>query len=311
MNYTSHYSVLKNECLNYLKEVASESGNFFFSDCTFGGGGHTLAMALEIPNCEVVSFDQDPDAFANGQALIKEQNVEDKVRLYKSNFVSFDKVIEANEQKILDAGGFHGVMMDLGVSSHHFDKGERGFSFNKEAPLDMRMDYQNNDIPTARDIINGYTEDELAEIITNYGEDRFAKQIARNIVVERSKNSIETTKDLENVIFHSYPKKMRHSKAHPATKTFQALRIEVNQELRVLEDVIPLILEKLNTGGRLLVISFHSLEDRIVKLAFKKIARENDSFKILTKKPIIPSDQEILENSRSRSAKLRVIEKVK
>lgn len=310
MTYTGHYSVLKKECLDYLKEIPTADGGGYFADCTFGGGGHSMAMAKEISNSLVVSFDQDPDAIENGKKILAENDLLDSVHLYKSNFVHFDKVVNENELEIIRAGGFHGILMDLGVSSHHFDKAERGFSFNKDAPLDMRMDYGNDEIPTAADLLNEYSEEELVQIITDYGEDRFAKQIASNIVERRTRERIETTKQLEDIVFHSYPKKLRFSKAHPATRTFQALRIAVNAELTVLENVLPDLLKNLNVGGRLLVISFHSLEDRIVKIVFKKFVKENPHFKILTKKPIIPTNEEILENSRSRSAKLRVIERI-
>lgn len=310
MTYTSHYSVLKKECLAYLSEVNSGEKTKYLADCTFGGGGHSLAMAKEIDNSYVVSFDQDPDAIANGNKLIEENELSETLHLYKSNFVHFKKVVTENEPHILESGGFFGILMDLGVSSHHFDKAERGFSFNKEAPLDMRMEYDNDENVTAADIVNTYDEDEIAEIIQTFGEDRFAKQIARNIIETRTREKIETTKQLEDIVFHSYPKKMRFSKAHPATRTFQALRIAVNSELSVLENVLPDLLGSLNISGRLLVISFHSLEDRIVKIAFKNFVKQNPGFKILTKKPLIPSDQEILENSRSRSAKLRVIERI-
>lgn len=269
-----------------------------------------MAMAKEIANSLVISFDQDPDAIANGRKAIEENGLTESVHLYKSNFSNFNAVIKENEPKIMEEGGFNGILMDLGVSSHHFDKGERGFSFNKDAPLDMRMDYENDEIATAADILNNSSEQEIEEIIRCYGEDRFSKQIARNVVEARSKAFITTTKQLEDIIFHSYPKKMRFGKTHPATRSFQALRIAVNRELSILREVLPYLIAALDTGGRLLVISFHSLEDRIVKHIFKDYVKANPQYKILTKKPITPSEEEILENSRSRSAKLRIIERV-
>lgn len=278
----------------------------WFSDLTFGAGGHTLRL-LDFDSCSsVFSFDQDPEAYENGLKLLKERNLIDRVKFANTNFVNFSAAVE--KEMGPDFPGFRGVIMDLGVSSHHFDKSERGFSFRFDGPLDMRMDTVNNP-NTAEIIVNEYDEEQLYEIIKTFGEERFTGRIVRNILEARDKERISTTKQLENIIFHAYPKNMRHSHIHPATRTFQALRIEVNRELEVLTDVLSQIIDKLLPGGRIAAISFHSLEDRIVKHAFKGFAKERDDLQILTKKPIMATEEELKENSRSRSAKMRILQR--
>ncbi|MDD0854667.1 16S rRNA (cytosine(1402)-N(4))-methyltransferase RsmH [Halobacteriovorax sp. GB3] len=311
MTYTEHYSVLKKECIDFLTEnQTSEQSEFFYADLTFGGGGHTFALFEQNEKNKLVCFDQDPDALSNGRERIKNSNAEDRIELVDSNFRHFPTYIRENRQDILDKGGLDGVLMDLGVSSHHFDKGERGFSFREDAPLDMRMDVDNDDIKTAADIVNQYSLTDLVRIFRDYGEEKFSQRIAEKIVETRLQSPIRTTKELENLIFHCYPKKMRHGRINPATKCFQALRIEVNAELDVLTELLDQVLPLLKVGGRVAVISFHSLEDRIAKVKFKAMAKGETPCEIITKKPVLPSDQEILENSRSRSAKLRVLERV-
>jgi 16S rRNA (cytosine1402-N4)-methyltransferase len=200
--------------------------------------------------------------------------------------------------------------MDLGVSSHQFDKMERGFSFRADAPLDMRMNYGDNNIPTAADLLNSLSEKEIADIIFNYGEDKLSRKIAARIVELRQKEKIATTGQIEDICFHAYPAKDRHGKIHPATRTFQALRIAVNEELTVLENTLPKLMPFLAEGGVLAVISFHSLEDRIVKHTFKEISEHGEiPGSVLTKKPMTASEEELEENSRSRSAKLRLLQK--
>ncbi len=308
MDYKKHYSVLKKECIDYLTQNANESEVSIFADLTFGGGGHTFALKDFSPNSIVFSCDQDPDALKNGYERIKNENAQDKIHLLDTNFVNFPEII--NEKYENYFGKFDGILLDLGVSSHHFDSAERGFSFRFDGPLDMRMDYDNPNILTAKDILNKYSERDLEKIFREYGEERYSKKIARRICEVREKEEISTTKDLENILFHCYPKEDRHGKTNPSTRVFQALRIEVNQELEVITNVISQLFPMLKIGGRLAIISFHSLEDRIVKNEFKKLTMQKDIFaEILTKKPILPSEQEILENSRSRSAKLRVIER--
>jgi 16S rRNA (cytosine1402-N4)-methyltransferase len=300
-HYFSHYSVLKKECLDFLTEGAPKDSRFV--DLTFGAGGHSFGL-LEM-GFRVVATDQDPEAIANGQKKILDSPFGPKIELIKSNFSTFPEI--ASDQ--FPGEEFQGILLDLGVSSHQFDKGERGFSFRVEAPLDMRMDSQNPNIKTAADLLNELSEEELADIFFYFGEERLARKIARRIVDEREEKPIKSTLDLENIIFHCYPKTQRFKGINPSTRTFQALRIAVNEELKVL-DVLPKLLKFLRPSGKLLVISFHSLEDRIVKRAFKELEKGEIPCKILTKKPITPSEKEILENLRSRSAKLRVIERL-
>ena len=305
--YTKHYSVFYTECLEEFSKVNPGKVTRYYADMTFGGGGHSLGMAKEITNSVVYSVDQDPDAIKNGNELIKSFDLKEKVFLNKMNYEEFPNWISNNHPDLK----FDGILMDLGVSSHHFDEFSRGFSFRQEAPLDMRMDHENDKLFTAAEVLNSYDEDEIADLIFKYGEERYSRRIAKNIIEFRNDKKIETTKDLESIVFHSYPKQLRHNKIHPATKTFQALRIFVNRELEVLENTLEKLFGLLADGGVLEVISFHSLEDRIAKHKFKEIFQTDKNIaKILTKKPIYPSEREIGENSRSRSAKLRLIQKL-
>ena len=307
MEYTSHYSVLLNECLDAVSLGVEAIDNPIVADMTWGGGGHSLAMAKLFPESNVYSVDQDPDALANGARLIKEGNFEGRVHLNKMNFESFPDWFKLNhpDKKI------SGVIMDLGVSSHHFDKFDRGFSFREDAPLDMRMDHHDEDLETAADILNSYSEEDLANMIFKYADERYSRRIAKLIVESRAEEKVERTKQLENICFHAYPKKDRHKGIHPATKTFQALRIHVNRELEVLENTIEKMFGILENNGVLAIISFHSLEDRIVKHKYKEIFQNDKTIaNIVTKKPIYPSERELGENPRSRSAKLRVLQKV-
>lgn len=304
--YLSHYSVLLRECLEALETGSHASGSKIFADLTFGAGGHTFALSEQIPGSIIYSTDQDPDALKNGEINITAKGKTGAVNLLAMNFVEFPDWCEKNHMH----GKLAGILMDLGVSSHQFDKMERGFSFRADAPLDMRMNYGDNNIPTAADILNSLPEKEIADIIFNYGEERLSRKIAARIVELRQKEKIATTGQIESICFHAYPAKDRHGKIHPATRTFQALRIAVNKELTVLEKTLPKILPYLANGGVLAVISFHSLEDRIVKHTFKEMVENADGTAIvLTKKPITASEQELLENSRSRSAKLRVLQR--
>lgn len=303
--YTSHYSVFLNEVLEHIVSEDNKNTDFKFADMTFGGGGHTFALAKKYSSSNVYAVDQDPEAIANGSEKIRLNKLEDKVELIHTNFENFPAWVDKNKPQLK----FDGILMDLGVSSHHFDSAERGFSFRSDAPLDMRMNPASGE-PSAKDIINEYREEELADIFFKYGEDKLSRKIAKEIVAQRKTAPIGTTKELENIIYYCYPKKMRFSKTHPATRVFQALRIYVNRELEVLENTIVSLYDLLNTNGRLAIISFHSLEDRIVKHKFKEIFQiEENLARIITKRPLIPTEQEIAENSRSRSAKLRIIEK--
>ena len=301
--YQSHYSVMKDECLAFLtKDYSLDIG--VFADLTFGGGGHSLALVKLSKHYKLYATDQDPDALTNGREIIQTVGIENQVTLLDMNFSNFANYAHQQQLPLFD-----GILLDLGVSSHHFDAPERGFSFRFDAPLDMRMDADNTDIPTAATLLASLEEEEIANLLWKYGQERFSRQIARNIVEIREEKPISTTKELENIVFHSYPKKMRYGRTHPATKTFQALRIAVNRELEVLEEVLHSLPELLQRNGRLAIITFHSLEDRIVKQSFNFLAKEKKIGKILRKKPIVPSKQELEQNRRSRSAKLRVFEK--
>ncbi len=308
-NYKEHISVLLNESIEILTESKSTSDIHLFADLTFGRGGHTFSLANKSDNYKLICTDQDPEAYENGIKLISKNNKAWQIDLEHTNFVNFKTLID-NKYKdvLLKYGGFSGILLDLGVSSHHFDSPERGFSFRFDGPLDMRMNIADQDLLTASDIINTYSEEELCHIFQKYADEKFASRIAQQIIEARKIKKLERTTELEKIIFHCYPKKFRHGRIHPATKVFQALRLEVNRELKVLEDIIPELLSLLSESGRLAIISFHSLEDRIVKHIFKETALKSP-YTLITKKPIIPNEKEIKSNSRSRSAKLRVIER--
>jgi 16S rRNA (cytosine1402-N4)-methyltransferase len=305
-DYLSHYSVMLKECLDGLELGSKASGSLIFADLTFGAGGHTFALSDKISGSMVYATDQDPDALKNGEQNIRDQGRENKINLLPMNFEAFPAWCDQNGMH----GKFAGILMDLGVSSHQFDKMERGFSFRADAPLDMRMNYVDANTPTAADLLNNLSEKEIADILFNYGEERLSRKIAARVSERRKEKKIETTGELEDICFHAYPVKDRHGRLHPATRSFQALRIAVNKELTVLENTLPKLLPYLAEGGVLAVISFHSLEDRIVKHTFKEMV-ENQEFPvtILTKKPLTATDEELSKNSRSRSAKLRLIQR--
>ena len=304
--YLSHYSVMLKECLEALELGSKSSGSLLFADLTFGAGGHTFAVSDHFSGSTVYSTDQDPDALKNGAENIIRRGKEGMVHLLPMNFVEFPAWCEKNQMQ----QKFAGILMDLGVSSHQFDKTERGFSFRGDAPLDMRMNYGDSKTPTAADLLNTLPEKEIADLLFAYGDERLSRRIAARICELRQTKKIETTGELEDICFHAYPAKDRHQKTHPATRSFQALRIAVNDELRVLEDTIPKLLPYLSEGGVLAIISFHSLEDRIVKHTFKELLEKQDfPVTILTKKPLTATDEELSENSRSRSAKLRLLQR--
>lgn len=305
MEYGKHYSVLYKECLDALGEGALEDKTPLFADLTFGAGGHSFGLLEKYPNSKIYSVDQDIDAIKNGKEKIKDKGLENRITLLNINFEDFPSYIESLDPNIK----FNGILMDLGVSSHQFDSKERGFSYRAEAKLDMRMN-QSLDSISAYEVINNFSEEEIANILYTYGEEKLSRRIARTIIEARKEKSIETTLDLENIIFHCYPKDKRHQKPHPATRSFQALRIYVNRELEVIENTISKLFSLLKMEGILAIISFHSLEDRIVKHKYKEIVQNSENLgKILTKKPILPTDKEVEENSRSRSAKLRLLKK--
>lgn len=304
MEYGLHETVLKDECCRFLLEKCEDNKQIFLADLTFGGGGHSLELLRRNENATLFGVDQDPEAFQNAKELVIKNGVQKRVNLLHCNFKDFPDHIEKSKGPKLD-----GILMDLGVSSHHFDDPKRGFSFRSDGPLDMRMNFNHSEINSAKDVVNSLDEEELKTIFDKYGEERYSGRIARAIVEKREEKEISSTKELEDIIFHAYPKQFRFGRTHPATRVFQALRIFVNDELNVLSYVIPRLIPTLRPGGRLAIITFHSLEDRIVKHTFLDLKRQ-ELVNVLTKKPILPSEDEISRNNRSRSAKLRVIEKI-
>lgn len=303
-----HYSVMLEECIAALN--IKENG--IYLDCTLGGCGHTRRILEALPSVRVIGLDRDDDAIANARNTL----IDPRFTAVKANFASACGVLDSLGVQTVD-----GVLMDLGVSSYQLDNADRGFSYMKDAPLDMRMDRSGG--ITAYDVVNGYSEPELVRILTLYGEERFARRIASRICEARAAKPIESTLELARLASAAIPAKNR-SEGHPARRTFQAVRIEVNGELAVLEESIRALTERLSAGGRFAVISFHSLEDRIVKSTFASLADpcvcprdlpvcacgRKPSVRILTKKPILPSERENAENNRSHSAKLRVAEKL-
>jgi 16S rRNA (cytosine1402-N4)-methyltransferase len=279
-----HIPVLSQEVLEGL---AIQPGGLYL-DATVGGGGHSRLILQADDSVKLVAVDQDESAIAAARANLSEFG--DRITFWQGNFSTFDP----------QGKQFDGVLADLGVSSAQFDIPERGFSFRHEAPLDMRMD-QSQEL-TAADIVNHWDETDLANLIYNYGEERLSRRIARKILEQRP---FQTTTELAEAISYCVPRKYRYGRIHPATRTFQALRIAVNQELDVLETLLQKAPGWLAPGGRLVIISFHSLEDRMVKHSLK----ENPALKVVTKKPITAVEQEVEQNPRSRSAKLRVAEK--
>ena len=280
----SHIPVLSQEVITGLN--IQPGGNYL--DLTVGGGGHSRLILATAEDVKITAVDQDKDALNAAKENLAEFG--NRVKFIHSNFANYQ----------FPENTYHGILADLGVSSYHLDNPERGFSFRNPANLDMRMNQQQS--LTAGDIINEWGEKELADIFFKYGEERLSRRIARRIVEKRPFN---TTTELANAIAYSVPPKYRHGRIHPATRVFQALRIAVNDELKVLETLIEKAPHALIPGGRIAIISFHSLEDRPVKHGL----RNSPSLRILTKKPIIATEEEIKENPRSRSAKLRIAEK--
>lgn len=288
-------------------------------DATLGGGGHALEILERIkPGGKLIAIDQDAKAARRFQERLNSLGkAVEKVKVQVANFSQLEAVLSSLKIESVDA-----ILADLGLSSDQLDSPERGFSFRTEAPLDMRMD-QSNPL-TAREVVNSYSVERLTDIIQTLGEERFAWFVAKAIVKAREEKPIETTTDLADIIIGAIPAKYRFGKINPATKTFQALRMEVNQELTVLTSFLSQAVGKLKVGGRIAIISFHSGEDRIVKSFFRQNARgcicpsdfpvcqcgRKPTLKIVTSRPIEPSEQEVATNPRSRSAKLRVAEKI-
>ena len=304
-----HYSVLLNEAVEGLD--IKENG--IYVDCTLGGAGHSLEILKRLKNGKLYAFDQDNVALENAKNKLAEYS--DKVVFIKSNFVNLkEKLAEYGVNEV------DGVLYDLGVSSPQLDTPERGFSYNYDTKLDMRMDTDAK--ISAYEVVNEYSYHDLVKIFYRYGEENFSKQIARNIEKKREQKPIETTFELVEIIKDSIPAAKRRTGGHPAKRVFQAIRIAVNNELSVFEDSLEQAIDIVKVGGRISVITFHSLEDRICKQIFNSYAKTKDipknlpilpeeslsKLKVITRKPIYPSDIELEENNRSRSAKLRVAE---
>jgi 16S rRNA (cytosine1402-N4)-methyltransferase len=292
-----HVPVLQKEVLQYLDPKPNEN----FIDATIGGAGHTFAILEKNgPNGKVLGIDQDPEIIENLKFKIK--NFKKRIVLVWGNFAELQEIVKKNKFTSVS-----GILFDLGMSSWHLGESGRGFSFQRNEPLDMRYNIKNPF--TAEKIVNYWSEREIEKILREYGEEKFAKLIAKKIVEERKFKPIKTTLQLVKIIEKAVPEKYKHQRIHFATRTFQALRIAVNDELNNLKMVLPQALEVLKIGGRMVVISFHSLEDRIVKNFFREKAKEN-LIKIITKKPIRPTQGEIKINPRSRSSKLRAATKL-
>ena len=309
MNF-NHKSVLLDEVIESL----NIKPDGYYVDGTLGGAGHALEVIKRLKGGRLIGIDQDADAIkAATERLIDYKN---RVIIVRDNYVNIENILKREGIDKVD-----GIYVDLGVSSYQLDTADRGFTYRFDAPLDMRMDDRNE--LKASDIVNNYSEAELFHVIRDYGEDRFAKNIAKHIVEYRNKKKIETTFELVDIIKSAIPMKIQVTGGHPAKRTFQAIRIELNKELEVLKDSIDVMIELLKQGGRLSVITFHSLEDRIVKQAFKKaespcvcpkkfpvcVCGNKSKGRVITRKAVLPSKEELEENSRAKSAKLRVFEK--
>lgn len=308
-----HTSVLLNETIEQL-HIRPDG---VYVDGTLGGGGHSLEICKRLGGGRLIGIDQDADAIKAAGERLKEYK--DKVTIVRSNYSEIGMVLRDLKISAVD-----GILLDLGVSSFQLDTPERGFTYRvQDAPLDMRMD--DRQTQTAKQIVNEYTEDELCRMIRDYGEDRFAKNIARHIVAAREAKPIETTGELNEIIRGAIPRKIQMTGGHPSKRTFQAIRIELNRELEVLEGTLDTMVDLLAPGGRLAVITFHSLEDRIVKLNFRRnenpctcpssfpvcVCGKKSRGRVVGRKPIVPTERELAENSRASSAKLRVFEKAR
>lgn len=307
----NHTSVLLQETIDGLN-IRPDG---VYVDGTLGGGGHSYEIASRLSDRgQLIGIDQDEAAITAAGERLKEFG--DRVIIVRSNYRNTKSILQSLQIEKID-----GMMLDLGVSSYQLDTEERGFSYRYDAPLDMRMDKRQT--LTARDIVNGYSEMELFRVIRDYGEDKFAKNIAKHIVAARQQSPIETTGQLNEIIKAAIPAKMRAEGGHPSKRTYQAIRIECNKELEVLRDSLEELIGLLNPGGRLCIITFHSMEDRIVKSAFKKaenpctcppsfpvcVCGKVSQGKVITNKPILPGEEELERNPRAKSAKLRIFER--
>lgn len=307
-----HKSVLLYETVDEL----NIKPDGIYVDGTLGGGGHSYEIAKRLSEGgRLIGIDQDEDAIKAASKRLEPYM--DRVTIVRNNYCNMDKVLDE-----LGIDKVDGIMLDLGVSSYQLDAADRGFTYNVDTALDMRMD-QRQEI-TAKDIVNEYSEFDLYRIIRDYGEDRFAKNIAKHIVDARQEKPIETTFELNDIIKAAIPMKVRATGGHPSKRTYQAIRIELNKELEVLENSIDMMIDRLKPEGRLCIITFHSLEDRIVKTRFRNnenpctcppsfpacVCGKVPKGRVITRKPVVPTDEEINENSRSKSSKLRVFERV-
>ena len=308
----AHTSVLLAECIEGLR-IRPDG---IYVDGTLGGAGHASHVAEKLTEGgRLIGIDQDAEAIENGKTRLA--SYIDQVTLVRDNFKNIDHVLEDLQIEKVD-----GILLDLGVSSYQLDEGSRGFSYMQDAPLDMRMDQRQT--KSAFEVVNTYSAAELDRVLRDYGEERWSKRIAQFIVDARKNQSIATTGELVGIIKKAIPKKAREDGPHPAKRSFQAIRIEVNGELDILEKAISDMVERLNVGGRICVITFHSLEDRIVKQAFKTLENpcicpkdfpvcvcgRKPKVKIITRKPILPGEEELEGNPRARSAKLRIAERI-
>ena len=307
-----HKSVLLYETVDEL----NIKPDGIYVDGTLGGGGHSYEIAGRLSEGgRLIGIDQDEDAIKAASKRLEPYM--DRVTIVRNNYCNMDKVLDE-----LGIDKVDGIMLDLGVSSYQLDAADRGFTYNVDTALDMRMD-QRQEI-TAKDIVNEYSEFDLYRIIRDYGEDRFAKNIAKHIVAARQEKPIETTFELNDIIKAAIPMKVRATGGHPSKRTYQAIRIELNKELEMLENSIDMMIDRLKPEGRLCIITFHSLEDRIVKTRFRNnenpctcppsfpacVCGKVPKGRVITRKPVVPTDEEINENSRSKSSKLRVFERV-
>lgn len=290
-----HYPVMHQEVLDNL--TIPQDRDAVMIDCTTGEGGHTKFFLDKYPNLKVIGIDRDKE--------IQKKAIE-RFKDYGDRFTPvnswFNDYLSQRESESADA-----ILFDLGISIFHYEESMRGFSFRKEEKLDMRLDESQS--LSAETIVNEYPEEALSDVIYKYGEERYSRRIARTIVEKRREKRIETSKELADIIYGCVPREYRYGRIHPATRTFQALRIEVNKELDRISPALENALRVLNKGGRVAVITFHSLEDRIVKWYFKDRYEKYGDISILTKKPIVPTDKECDDNPPSRSAKLRIVEK--
>lgn len=306
-----HYPVMLEECIEGLN--IKQNGTYI--DATLGGAGHTTEILKRLTSGKLIALDRDINAIENARQKLSDYG--EKLKLIHTPFSLIKEKIQEHCR-----GQAEGILFDLGVSSHQLDEATRGFSYSKDAPLNMRMD--ETETLTAEEVVNTYSYEELKRILFTYGEEKYSPLIAKAIVEKREKEKIKTTIELAEIIKNAMPKKALLEKQHPAKRSFQAIRIEVNSELKEIETALEKSVDLLSTGGRLCVISFHSLEDRIVKSIMQKyenpctcppdfpvcICKKQKKLQIITRKPILPTEKELLENPRSRSAKLRIAQKI-